>query len=554
MVVWFFSLVFGVGLLLFVLGRRGRRVGSQPVCRRCDFDLRGKPADVNRCSECGADLASDRAVVTGRREPIRNLWRVGLALTLVGFVCGGAVLYLSAARVNVYQYLPLSVLEMQIASTTPNAAARAEIIDRIKSRRLTNLQIAALIDRVLEIQADSAKPWNYGYGEIILEGGTAVGLTAAQTEKLFVNSFEEKFVIQPRIRQLAGRYYCVEGTNTARAVPGLEWSFAGRRTPLMRNGTLVGPLPAMPHFTTQWLLALDVDGWALGPHELTYDVEVEAQVTAPFATPMIRWGKSMRVPVEVVPANVVVDKLVDARLPEVRRLYPHVTLMREDDELLLVLRAVRSPHMIASRVVLRQGERVITLGDARKTPVADRDVYFVHRWPIPKDLQDGPATLVIDHHQDVSDNWALYGPNVGMDVIDHLELPVTVGPYDPSVYYEVDESKRAAMKPSLDVFSCVNRQLQYQYSLHASTAVRLDHRLVIKKGNVRLPYNHTDYTFGMGGSERGGTVTIFSEELKPGDTVDLILQPSFPDHHYCVDATQPKAWGGEIVFPGNVVR
>ena len=43
------------GVLAFALC--GRRADDHPYCRRCRFDLFGKPADATVCSECGADLA-----------------------------------------------------------------------------------------------------------------------------------------------------------------------------------------------------------------------------------------------------------------------------------------------------------------------------------------------------------------------------------------------------------------------------------------------------------------------------------------------------------------
>ena len=49
--------LFGLSLAATVVALRGRRVGDHPYCRRCGFDLFGKPPGSTVCSECGADLA-----------------------------------------------------------------------------------------------------------------------------------------------------------------------------------------------------------------------------------------------------------------------------------------------------------------------------------------------------------------------------------------------------------------------------------------------------------------------------------------------------------------
>jgi hypothetical protein len=40
-----------LGVLLIVRGLRGRAVDDHPICRRCGFDLTGRPEGVTICSE-----------------------------------------------------------------------------------------------------------------------------------------------------------------------------------------------------------------------------------------------------------------------------------------------------------------------------------------------------------------------------------------------------------------------------------------------------------------------------------------------------------------------
>ena len=75
-------------------GLRGRRVGQEPRCRKCDYDLSGIPLD--RCPECGTDV--DGRFRRGRRvrrkplvilggsgsgssPPLRSPVRAGLSST-----------------------------------------------------------------------------------------------------------------------------------------------------------------------------------------------------------------------------------------------------------------------------------------------------------------------------------------------------------------------------------------------------------------------------------------------------------------------------------------
>src|SRR3569832_2276966 len=69
--------------------RRGRRVDDHPLCRKCGFDLFGKPAESTRCSECGADLSRKRAVKTGNRVSRRRVLAIVVPLLVLsaGWLC-----------------------------------------------------------------------------------------------------------------------------------------------------------------------------------------------------------------------------------------------------------------------------------------------------------------------------------------------------------------------------------------------------------------------------------------------------------------------------------
>jgi hypothetical protein len=74
------GLLFLVGLILLILGLRGRRVDDHPICRKCGFDLFGKPEGSTICSECSADLTYPHAIprpAVRRGDALRRLHAPG---------------------------------------------------------------------------------------------------------------------------------------------------------------------------------------------------------------------------------------------------------------------------------------------------------------------------------------------------------------------------------------------------------------------------------------------------------------------------------------------
>src|SRR2546427_12425775 len=92
---WTFYLLSPLGLMMIgglfalVYGIRGRRTDDHPICRRCGFDLFGRPEGSEGCSECGADLHAATAMRIGhrRRRPMLALLGVLLILPML-FVVG----------------------------------------------------------------------------------------------------------------------------------------------------------------------------------------------------------------------------------------------------------------------------------------------------------------------------------------------------------------------------------------------------------------------------------------------------------------------------------
>ena len=114
--VWIVVLsVAAVGVVLLVLGLRGRRLNAHPHCRRCGFDLIGV-THRGRCPECGADLATPRAIRSGARRRRALPVTVGGVLLLAAGLAGGALLWSAATNFNWNVVKPDWLLVLQAPS------------------------------------------------------------------------------------------------------------------------------------------------------------------------------------------------------------------------------------------------------------------------------------------------------------------------------------------------------------------------------------------------------------------------------------------------------
>jgi hypothetical protein len=143
-----------VGLVLFIVAWRGRRIDDHPLCRRCGFDLLGLPEDSEKCSECGVNLNRHRAIRIGNHQR-RWGW-----LFLASFVIleNGSWLSVQARSslqsVNWNDHKPIWLLLRESRSTRAHQPNRA--IDRLVTLalhgKLNDDEKIALGDAILQVQ------------------------------------------------------------------------------------------------------------------------------------------------------------------------------------------------------------------------------------------------------------------------------------------------------------------------------------------------------------------------------------------------------------------
>src|SRR5687768_14327483 len=99
-----------VGAVLLWRGWRGVRGGDHPTCRRCNFDLFGRPADSTVCPECGADVTRKRAIVTGQRQRRGGLAVTGAIALVLGLAASGLFGWQVGRTVEWQRYKPVAWL------------------------------------------------------------------------------------------------------------------------------------------------------------------------------------------------------------------------------------------------------------------------------------------------------------------------------------------------------------------------------------------------------------------------------------------------------------
>ena len=155
--------------VLLVYALRGRRVDDHALCRRCGFDVSGRPAGSTVCSECGADLTRRRAVRVGRREKRRRVLAVALPVLLLSGGWLGVSGWRTLRAVDWDRHKPLSWLlkDAEGRRAAARDAALRELARRATEKKLPADVEQSLVDKALAHQADRAAPWVSGWGFFI---------------------------------------------------------------------------------------------------------------------------------------------------------------------------------------------------------------------------------------------------------------------------------------------------------------------------------------------------------------------------------------------------
>ncbi len=147
------------GVMLAAIGLRGRRVGADPHCRRCGYNLTGVELEsaAARCAECGVAVATPGAVRTGLRVRHYRLATAGAALFVLGAMSLSGTFAAVFYRIDLYRLKPVDMMLGDLEYPTWPAFSRGirEIRDRYLRRELTPQQLRRAAEILL---ADQARP------------------------------------------------------------------------------------------------------------------------------------------------------------------------------------------------------------------------------------------------------------------------------------------------------------------------------------------------------------------------------------------------------------
>jgi len=147
------------GLACAVRGIVGARIGDEPHCAACRYDLSGVEMESDFCPECGAAIGPAGSVVVGKRRPIWWLTLAGLLLSALG-LSGVAIGVWSSTtgydwiRARSFQSL-IDPVEQGVA---PNPRENQELMRRLAAGALSEVEVSRLV-RAAASQRSSSALW-----------------------------------------------------------------------------------------------------------------------------------------------------------------------------------------------------------------------------------------------------------------------------------------------------------------------------------------------------------------------------------------------------------
>jgi hypothetical protein len=190
-------------VLLIRRGYRGRKLDDHAICRKCGFDLFGKPAESNKCSECGADLHNPKATRVGNRRhrPFVLAEGIGLLVVAICMIAGGV--YQAESNFDWWPHLPFRVV-LWLSESKDQAKvslATAEMLRRYNAGQLDHQQIGLLVDRAMKLQSSNVGMWDESLGDLIEHAYVTRNITPAQWEQYWRNGWRPVLTVTPVIHR-----------------------------------------------------------------------------------------------------------------------------------------------------------------------------------------------------------------------------------------------------------------------------------------------------------------------------------------------------------------
>lgn len=161
------------GLVVWLVGRHGKRVDNHPICRRCGFDLIGvdgvgKAGTTTVCPECGV-TAEPRRIRIGNRARRPGMMHAGVLLAVLG-VAGVGLLGAAVMRgASWHNFMPAWMLLYQAgrAETPGESVALVALTERIAKGEDRGWAVRQAVGRALELQSDPEYQWVREWGDLV---------------------------------------------------------------------------------------------------------------------------------------------------------------------------------------------------------------------------------------------------------------------------------------------------------------------------------------------------------------------------------------------------
>lgn len=188
-----------LGITLLVSGLIGRRIGREPRCARCRFDLSGLHTPLETCPECGTSLARPRAVRTGLRRRGRVRLALAIPLLFLAAAAAGTGIWARLSNFNVNTIKPIPWLVADARRPGPaGQPALDELLRRAQAGTISTSAYTPIVRAGLRIQGDLSRQWEPKWGDLLLAAFTK-GAMSAQNESRFLR---QAFVPTPTTRPL----------------------------------------------------------------------------------------------------------------------------------------------------------------------------------------------------------------------------------------------------------------------------------------------------------------------------------------------------------------
>lgn len=163
------------GLVLLLLGVRGRVTDDHPVCKACGFDLHGiggvgdGGSTPVACPECGRNVSDPSRLRRGNRSRRPRFIATGTTMVAFSLVSVAFMVFAMSRGVAWFHVMPSWALAIQTgaSSAATRRAAITELGDRIARHETSDWLARQVAGLATTAQEDQNTPWLVEWGDLV---------------------------------------------------------------------------------------------------------------------------------------------------------------------------------------------------------------------------------------------------------------------------------------------------------------------------------------------------------------------------------------------------